>query len=135
MTGFVDGRLNDLELFGTTPVRFSGWIASVDKPRVKRTISLRAVSNVAQLAGGGGVSTLQRGLYRFLDRYTYRSLGAAMVLSRDHFLVRGLERRGDKELFVKGRPPFAIDMVNVEPGRTVSFSTMLDRIGNLEIQR
>ena len=46
--------------------------------------------------------------------------------------MRGLERRGDRELFVKGRLPFPIDIVNAQPGRTVSFRAMRDRLGNVD---
>ena len=53
-------------------------------------------------------------------------------LTNDVFLMRGLERRGEKELFMKGRLPFPIDIVNAQPGRTVSFRAMRERIGNVD---
>ena len=46
-----------------------------------------------------------------------------------------MERRGERELFLKGRLPFRIDVVNVDPGKTVSFRTMLERLRNLEFER
>ena len=56
-----------------------------------------------------------------------------MSLANDHFLLRGLERRGDQELFVKGRFPLRLDVVNVEPGMTVSFRTMIERLRTLDV--
>ncbi len=55
-----------------------------------------------------------------------------MVLDEDRFLLRGLERRGDRELFLRGTSPFRLDVVNVDPGTTVSFRTMVDRLRNLD---
>jgi hypothetical protein len=55
-----------------------------------------------------------------------------MSLENDVFLLRGLARRGDRELLLKGRLPFPIDVVNVQPGRTVSFRSMLERVRSLD---
>ena len=55
-----------------------------------------------------------------------------MALAQDSFLLRGLERRGERELFLKGRLPFRIDVVNAQPGKAVSFRTMLDRLRTLD---
>ena len=56
-----------------------------------------------------------------------------LQLVNDVFLMRGLESRDGKELFVKGRLPFRIDVVNAQPGRTVSFRSMLDRLSDLDV--
>jgi hypothetical protein len=72
-------------------------------------------------------------LQAFFDRYNYSAIGIEMTLRNDRFVLRGTERRGDKELFVKGRFPFRIDIVNVAPGHAVSFQTMLARLRNLEL--
>ncbi len=135
VTGIVAGRIDDLELFRGTPVRFRARLASVPRRGQPQTLSLKAVDNIAQLGGGGGLGVLNQGIQRFFDRYRYRELGLAMVLDSDHFLMRGLARRGPNELFIKGRPPIRLDMVNVKPGRTVSFRTMMDRLRNLQVSR
>ena len=135
ITGTAAGHVRDLELFRGTPVRFRARLASVRRRGQPQALSLRAVGNIAQLGGGGSLGVLDQGLQRFFDRYRYRELGLAMVLDNDHFLLRGLARRGDKELFIKGRPPIRLDMVNVKPGRTVSFRTMMERLRNLEVSR
>lgn len=135
MTGTVEGYIRDLELFRGTPVRFKARLVSLPRQGVPRTIGFRAIDNLAMLGGGGHVGLLNRGVGKFFDRYRYRQLGVAMVLDNDHFLLRGLTRRGNQELFIKGRPPLRLDMVNVQPGRTVSFRTMIDRVNNLQITK
>ena len=135
ITGRVEGHVSDLELFRGTPVRFRARLASVRRRGQRQALSLKAIDNIALLGGGGGVGALNRGVQRFFDSYRYRELGLAMVLDNDHFLLRGLTRRGQDELFIKGRPPVRLDMVNVKPGRTVSFRTMMERLRNLEVTR
>lgn len=135
ITGRIEGRISDLELFRGTPVRFRALLANAPRRDGPQTLSLKAIDNIALLGGGGGVGVLDQGIRRFLDTYRYRELGLAMVLDNDHFLLRGLARRGADELFIKGRPPIRLDMVNVKPGRTVSFRTMMERLRNLEVSR
>ena len=94
---------------------------------------MKAVRNISILGSGDNVGFLDRGLQRFFDLYTYSAIGVEMQLANDRFVLRGTERRGDRELFVKGRLPFRIDIVNVAPGQGVSFQTMLSRLRNLEI--
>ncbi|HSN57171.1 MAG TPA: hypothetical protein VLT32_21060 [Candidatus Sulfomarinibacteraceae bacterium] len=133
MTGIVEGELVDCEIFRDVPVRFRGRLQSVPHKGVKQRISLKAVNNIAIVGTGSGLGFLDSGLRRFIDSYAYRGIGIEMALSQDRFLLRGLERRGDRELFVKGRFPLRLDVVNVDPGMTVSFRTMIQRLGTLDV--
>jgi hypothetical protein len=133
MSGILAGEVRDCELFRGVPIRFHGHIETVPVPGVKQVISLKAINNIAIVGTGGQISLLDRGIHRLLRRYSYQSIGLQMKLENDRFLLRGLEHRGDKELFLKGRAPFRIDVVNVQPGTTVSFQTMLERLRNLDI--
>lgn len=132
MTGIVRGSLSDCQLFGGVPVRLRGRIETVERKGVPRTISVKAINNIAIVGTGSRVTVLDRGIHRLFDHYTYSALGVEMQLAQDRFLLRGLESRGDRELFLKGRLPFRIDVVNVQPGKTVSFSTMLERLDSLD---
>ena len=107
-------------------------LRTVERKGVSRTLNVKAINNIAILGTGGGVGVFDRGIRRFFDRYTYDALGVRMSLENDVFLLRGLERRGDRELFLKGRLPFPIDVVNAQPGKTVSFRTMLERVRSLD---
>jgi hypothetical protein len=132
MTGIVEGYLHDCVLFGGVPTRFDAEIRTVERKGVDRTINVKALNNIAILGTGGRITAFDRGIHKFFDNYTYDSLGVHMTLVDDVFLLRGLEHRGDRELFLKGRFPLRIDVVNVEPGKTVSFSTMLERLQSIE---
>jgi hypothetical protein len=133
VTGILVGEVSGCELFRGVPVRFVGELRTLDVPEVKQRISLKAVNNIAIVGTGSGISNLGSGLLRrFVSSYSYKAFGVSMVLDKDRFLLRGLEHRGDRELFLRGRFPFRLDVVNVAPGTTVSFRTMVDRLRNLD---
>jgi hypothetical protein len=133
MTGIVEGHLADCEIFDDVPIAFRGLLRSVPRKGVPQRISLKAVNNIAIAGTGSGLGFIDRGLRRFIKSYAYKSLGIEMSLVEDHFLLRGLERRGDRELFIKGRFPLRLDVVNAEPETTVSFRTMIERLRSLDV--
>lgn len=133
MTGLARGYVDDCQLFRWVPTRFAAGIET-DPAHGRNRIDVKAINNIAILGGGGKIGIFDRGLHKLLDTYTYSRLGVAMLLADDVFLLRGLERRGDRELFIKGRLPFPIDVVNGKPERTVSFRTMLDRVKSVEFK-
>jgi hypothetical protein len=133
ISGIVEGQLADCELFRDVPLGFRGSLRSVPTKGVKQRISLKAVNNIAIVGTGTGLGFIDRGIHRFIRSYSYQGIGIEMVLSEDHFLLRGLERRGERELFVMGGFPLRLDVVNVEPGKTVSFRTMIQRLRNLDV--
>lgn len=135
MTGMLHGYLRQCELFRGVPVRFEAQIEADQGKGDPPVINIKAINNIAILGTGGGIGVLERGIRRFLDHYTYEKLGIRMRLEDDVFLIRGLERRGDRELFLKGRLPFRIDVVNVRPGQAVSFRAMVDRLRRLDLAR
>ncbi len=135
MTGIVEGSLEDCELFRGVPVRFKARLESVERKGVPRTVDVKAVNNLTILGTGQGTGVLDRGIRRFFDRYRYERLGVTLELDHDVLTMRGLERRGDKELFLRGRFPFRIDVVNAQPGRTVSFQAMVRRLKSLDFAR
>lgn len=130
MAGRIDGTLRQCTLVGAQPVACAAKIESRDRARTPRWIDVEAVNNLSVLGTGGG---LQQGLARrFLRRFTYDKLGVSVQLADDRFLLRGLVHKRGREFFLKGRLPFPIDIVNAEPGSSVSFESMLDRLRNLE---
>ncbi len=133
MSGILEGDITNCELFRWTPVRFGARFETVARKGVPQTINVKAIDNIAILgSGGASPGMLDRGLHRFLDRYTYRKLGVTMTLDNDLFVLRGLERRGSRELFLKGKLPFPIEVVNVQPGRAIGFRSMLQRVKRLD---
>lgn len=134
ISGIAEGEVEHCELFRAVPVRCSAWLQTTPDKNVKRRISMKAVNNIAIVGTGSGFGLLNRGIHRFIDSYSYETLGFSMKLKGDHFLLRGLANRGDKELFVKGRLPLRLDVVNAQPGTTVSFNSMLERLRHLDFQ-
>jgi hypothetical protein len=133
VTGILAGEVSGCELFRFVPVRFAGDLRTVAVPGVPQRISLKAVNNIAIVGTGSGIGNLGSGLLRrFISSYSYEAFGVSMVLDEDRFLLRGLEHRGERELFLRGSLPFRLDVVNVDPGSTVSFRTMVDRLRNLD---
>lgn len=132
VTGILEGRVEDLHLFAGTPVAFRAELRTVPRKGVPQTINVKAINNLAIVGTGGRITVFDRGIHSLLDRYTYEQLGVQMRLDRDQFYLRGTEERGGKELFLKGRLPFRIDVVNAQPGKTVSFSTMLARLQSID---
>ena len=110
-------------------------IRSPAKRQKHRVVSVRAINNIAILGTGAGTNILDRGIHKLFDRYTYGALGISMSLSGDAFRLRGLEHRGDRELFLRGRLPFPIDVVNAQPGGSVSFQTMVRRLRSLDVSK
>ncbi len=135
MTGILQGTVEDLELFRGVPVRFFARLETTHREGTPRTVDVKAVNNITILGTGQRASVLDRGIQRFFDRYTYARLGVTMRLDNDVLLLHGLEHRGNKELFLRGRLPFRIDVVNAQPGKTVSFQTMVKRLKSLDFAR
>ena len=131
--GVARGEVRDCELFGGIPVRFEAEVETIKTKGISQKINVKAVNNIVILGTGGKVTALDRGLHKFFDTFTYSKIGVRMSLRNDAFLLRGTERRGRRELFIKGRLPFPIDIVNVAPGQSVSFQTMLRRARNLDV--
>ncbi len=133
MSGVLQGSITGCELFRGIPVRCRGYFETVHQPGVARTVDVKAINNLTILGTGAGIGFLDRGIRRFFKRYTYDRLGVDVDLDQDVLLLRGLELRGERELFLRGRLPFPIDVVNAQPGKTVSFQTMLRRLKSLEV--
>ena len=72
-------------------------------------------------------------MQRFFDKYTYAAVGIYMKLENDVFVLRGTAGSTEgRELFVRGRLPFPINIVNAQPGKTVSFSSMVERLKSVD---
>lgn len=135
VSGVMEGEVTGCELFRGVPLRLVGFLRTVPRPGVDQRISLKAVNNLAILGTGSGLGLLDRGLRRLISSYPYAAFGVSMELDQDRFRLRGLEQRGDRELFLRGRYPLRLDVVNVAPGSTVSFRTMVERLRNLDFSQ
>ncbi len=133
MSGVLRGSITGCELFRGIPVRCRASFETVHRPGVARTVDVKAINLLTILGTGAGIGFLDRGIRRFFKRYTYDRLAVDVDLDQDVLLLRGGEQRGERELFLSGRLPFPIDVVNAQPGKTVSFQAMLRRLKSLEV--
>lgn len=132
MHGTLQGSVEDCALFRGIPVTCRGRFETVDRPGVRRSVDVKAVNNLTILGTGASTNVFDRGIQRLFKRFTYSRFGVDVQLADDSLLLRGLEKRGGKELFMRGRLPLPIDIVNAQPGRRVSFQAMLGRLENLD---
>ncbi len=135
VTGLLSGQIDDCELFRGVPTAFRASFRTVPEKGISQTVDVKAVKNLTILGTGQGSNIFDQGIQRFLSSYRYSALGVDVTLRSDVLLLKGLERRGERELFLKGGFPFGIDIVNARPGQTVSFQTMVGRLKSLDFDR
>ncbi|MEL7059641.1 MAG: hypothetical protein AAGN46_06400 [Acidobacteriota bacterium] len=133
VTGVVEGEIENLSLFRSVPTGFRATLRSVERSGVRQTVDVRAVQNLTILGTGARPSVLDRGLQSLIDSYRYAELGLLVELEDDVLVLRGLAGDDRRELFLRGRFPFAINIVNASPGQPVSFQAMVRRLQSLDL--
>jgi len=123
--GKMDGDIKKLVLENWKPVRFDASLSTNEDEQVK-TISQRAVENIAALGGTGTAAALQRTFLRFFKQFNYEKIGISCKLRQDVCEMGGVESTQDGYIIVKGS---GIPAVNVN-GYTnkVSLSDLIARI-------
>ncbi|MCS6947759.1 MAG: hypothetical protein NZM12_09105, partial [Steroidobacteraceae bacterium] len=113
ITGRLSGSIDDLELFKWSPVRFDARLGTPPRDRSRRRISAKAVTELANIGGGGNsvLKSLQSGIMRFFDEYDYERLGIRCQLDGEVCRMSGIERSGVGYYLVKGRGLPRIDIV------------------------
>ena len=128
ITGTMDGRVQDLSLFGIMPTRFRASLKT--RPEGERVINVKAVRNLTLLSQGGLSGTLSSGIHRFIDSYNYRAIGLSCTLENDVFTLRGTADPVRNVLVDGGLLPPKIDII--APQNQISFREMLKRLGRME---
>lgn len=132
VTGFVEGKVENLAVSYGQPEQFSLWIDSVDKKGVPKRFSMKAVDDISILSSGkktsmGSVELLST----FVSSFRYKKIGIFCSLQNDVFTLRGTIREKAKELMVKKDWIFGISVVNAEPDNQISFKDMLSRLNRI----
>jgi hypothetical protein len=123
--GKLDGDVKGLELENWKAVRFDASLQTSDDKQ-KKTISQRAVENIAALGGEGTAAALQRIFLRFFDDFNYDKVGLSCKLRRDQCEMGGVATIPGGYVIIKGR---GIPAVNVNGyNKQVSLSDLLARI-------
>ncbi|WP_029898334.1 hypothetical protein [Desulfohalovibrio reitneri] len=132
ITGRLDLMLRGLEIAYGQPVAFELVARSPGEARADRRISLKAVNALTELGTGRGMTGVGVGFFSsFFETFAYQDMGLYCRLHNDLFTVRGLIQEGGVEYIIKRPPLFGINVVNSNPGNTIRFSDMLDRLGRV----
>ncbi|MBI4829989.1 MAG: hypothetical protein HY801_00210 [Candidatus Lindowbacteria bacterium] len=137
ITGVMEGSVKGLEISQGQAAAFVADFETVPRKRVPQTINFDAVQNITILGTGQGFqATLGRGFASFFDEFKYRKIGFYCSLKNDNFRMKGKVVQGETEYFVKGimLGP-SINVINRNPGQTVSFKSMLERISRVKREK
>lgn len=129
ITGKLEGRIDDLELFAWSPVSFDAVIKTPENDRSRHRISVKAINSIANVGGnaGTGVSTaLQGGLMRFFSSYAYKRLTFRCRLRNDVCLITGTGREDDRYYLLEGKGLPRVDIFGYS-GR-VRWSQLVEQI-------
>jgi hypothetical protein len=133
ITGVLEGTVKGLEISQGQPAAFVADFETVERRGVPQTINFDAVENISILGTGTGFpATIGRGIFSFVDEFRYGKIGFYTTLKNDNFRLRGKVVRDSTEYFVRGvffGP--SINVINRNPGQTVSFKSMLERISRI----
>lgn len=86
ITGRLEGRIDDLELFDWMPTSFDASLRTPLGDRSRKRISVAAINSLSTIGGTAGVgvaTALQSGMLRFFSRYRYRQLAIRCILKDD----------------------------------------------------
>lgn len=131
--GVIQGSLKGLEIEYGQPSYFVLDIDSVKKRGVEQMISVDAIENISIIGTGSGAvgAILKSGINRFFKEYPYSRIGIQCTLENDNFHLRGKIQEGGTEYFIRRGFLRGIDMINKDPGNTISFGDMQERIGRI----
>jgi hypothetical protein len=133
ISGVKEGSVTGLEMSQGQPAAFIADFQTVERRGVRQRINIDAVQNITILGTGQGFQIgLGRGLASFFEDFGYASIGFYCTLKNDNFRMKGKVMRGETEYFVKGvtiGPQ--INVINRNPGQTISFKSMLERINRI----
>jgi len=127
ITGFVDARLNGLELAAWQPRAFDARIES-SPGRYPRRISQRAVDNITSLSGGGVMASLQASALRFFEDFGYRRIGLSCRLENGVCHMEGISglSRGERYAIIEGGGIPALTIMGYN--HTVDWEELIARV-------
>ncbi|NJO12532.1 MAG: hypothetical protein HC872_02675, partial [Gammaproteobacteria bacterium] len=128
ITGRLNGDVKGLELFRWRPTRFDASLYTPRNDKSKHLISQRAVNNLSNIGGGGGVgAALQSGVLKFFDNFRYDRLGLSCRLENEICYMDGVApASGTSYYIVKGSGIPRIDIIG--NAHRVSWSRLLGQL-------
>jgi hypothetical protein len=129
ITGRIDVDLTGLQTYGNRATAFDFSLRNTPTDRTKRRISQRAVENLSNMGGGGGVgAALQKGALKFFDTFIYDRIGLSCQLRNDVCLMNGVGAvRNDGFYIVRGWGLPRIDIIGNQ--RRVDWPRLISQLG------
>jgi hypothetical protein len=126
ITGRLDGEILGLRLLNWQPSAFDARFYTSPTDPDRQRISQRAIDNLAELGGAGGLSY---GFLRFFDSFNYAVIGIGCRLEREVCEMNGAEAANGGYYLVRGR---GLPRINVIGSATrVSWPALLQQLANL----
>ena len=129
VTGIVDMSIRDFAFSYGQPENFILSVISVPKKGVSRKFSLKAVNNLSVISSNGpAVAPKGNLLTKLVNSFHYSRIGIACSLKNDVFTLQGTIIEEGIQYLVRRSTFFGIDVVNGNPGNTISFKDMIGRM-------
>jgi len=128
VSGFVDARVDDLEMAAWRPLRFDARVES-SSGDYRRRISQRAVEHITALGGAGAMAAVQRSLLSLFNDFGYRRIGFGCRLRGNVCQMSGLDDGGDDNapfMLVAGGGIPALNVIGYN--RRVDWAELIDRL-------
>ncbi len=126
--GLLRGYARDLEIAQGQPQKFDLFLETVETDSIPQRISVKAVDNIAQMAGGQSPFVGMAGAFASLFKeFPYEKIGIHATLENDIFTVNGTIHEGGKEYLVKRGLFSGVNVVNQNPDNRVGFKDMIKR--------
>ena len=127
--GILEGYAKNLEIAYGEPQSFDLLLETVKKRGVTQKISVKAVDNIAIIGGGQSPFVGLAGRFAALFKeFPYDKIGVHAYLENDAFAINGTTVEGGREYLVKRGGFSGINVVNQNPGVSISFKDMIKRI-------
>ena len=129
--GRLDGNIDDIQLVGWQPDRFSLHFFTPPDDRSRHRISQRAVENLTELGSGvpAGLSTT---FLRMFDEFSYDKIDLKIRLEGDVAVLGGLAREGGGYYLVRGAGLPRIDVIG--RNRSVAWKDLLERLQQIQVE-
>lgn len=128
ITGRLEGRLADLELFNWSPVKFDALLQTPPRDDSRHRISAKAVATLSDIGNTGRVAArLQSNVLQYFDEYDYARIGIRCRLNNEVCAMSGIEPTGIGYTILQGKGLPRINIVG--NAGLVNWPTLVTQIG------
>ena len=126
ITGKLSGTVNELRITNWKTDRLDANVYTVKHPKIKQTISQRAVDNISSLGGIKG--SISRSFLRFFEDFKYKKIHLSCKLHNSVCEIGGLKNQGNQFVIVEGGGIPKINIVGYV--RSINWETFISRLLN-----